>query len=337
MNKELEKIAVVGAGTWGTALALTAAEEGRDVTLWVRSRGEAEVVRETRHGIKTPMGRPLPENVCVTPDWSDVATADLVLVVVPSVAMRSVASQLAEIGLPADVPVVSCTKGIEKDTHLRMSQILKGCLPNPIGVLSGPNHAEDICEGRPSATLIGFDDLQLADAVQRRLATPAFRIYSSTDLVSMELGGAIKNVFAIGAGICEGLGLGDNAKAALVTRGLAEMTRIGLANGGKAETFMGLSGMGDLIVTCFSKHSRNLRVGLAIAAGKSPEQAEADVGMVVEGIPNTLSTYQIARQGNVRTPIVDVMHDILYLGKSPMEALNELMERGLRAERIEDN
>ena len=337
MNRELEKIAVVGAGTWGTALALTAAQEGRSVTLWVRSPGEAEVVRQTRHGIKSPMGRPLPPNVSVTHDWKDVAGADLALVVVPSVAMRSVASQLATIGLPPHVPVVSCTKGIERDTHLRMSQILKASLPNPIGVLSGPNHAEDIFEGRPSATLVGFENLELADAVQRRLATSSFRIYSSTDLVSMELGGAIKNVFAIGAGICEGLGLGDNAKAALVTRGLAEMTRIGLANGGKAETFMGLSGMGDLIVTCFSKNSRNLRVGLAIAAGKSPEQAEADVGMVVEGIPNTLSTYQIARKGNVRTPIVDVMHDILYLGKSPIEALNELMDRGLRAERIEDN
>lgn len=337
MQRELGKTAVIGAGTWGTALALTAAQEGRETTLWVRTPEEAEVIRQTRHGLKSPMGRPLPPHVQITHEWKHVADADLVLVVVPSVAMRDVAAQLAAVGLRRDALVVSCAKGIEKDTHLRMSQILAAALANPVGVLSGPNHAEDICEGRPSATLVGFEHLELADAVQRRLVTPALRIYSSTDLVSMELGGAIKNVFAIGAGICEGLGLGDNAKAALVTRGLAEMTRIGLANGGKAETFMGLSGMGDLIVTCFSKNSRNLRVGLAIAAGKSPGQAEEDVGMVVEGIPNTLSTYQIARKGNVRTPIVDVMHDILYLGKSPTDALGELMDRGLRAERIEDN
>lgn len=336
MEPNIQKIAVLGAGTWGAALALNAAEDGHNVTLWTHTAEEAEVVRRTRHSIKNPSGHPLPPNVEVTSDWAAVRDAHLVLVVVPSVAMRSVASRMGEAGISSESLVVNCSKGIEKDTHRRMSQVLKEYLPNPVGVLSGPNHAEDICEGRPSASLVGFETIEYADAVQKALSTPAFRVYSSTDPVSMELGGAIKNVFALAAGICEGLGLGANAKAALVTRGLAEMTRIGIAEGGKQETFMGLSGMGDLIVTCYSHYSRNLRAGLAIAAGKSPAQAEREMGMVVEGIPNTLSSYQLARRDGVRTPIIDVMYDILYREKSPMVALSELMERGLRSESIED-
>ncbi len=337
MQPCIQKVAVLGAGTWGAALALTASCAGRDVILWTHTDEEAETVRRTRHSVKSSSGRPLPLGVAVTSDMKLLSGADLVLVVVPSMAVRGAARMLANAGLPPDTPVVSCSKGIEKDTHLRMSEILGENLPNPIGVLSGPNHAEDVCEGRPSVSLVGFKCLELADAVQNALSTNVFRIYSSTDLVSMELGGAIKNVFAIAAGICEGLGLGANAKAALVTRGLAEMTRIGIANGGRPETFMGLSGMGDLIATCYSHHSRNLCAGLAIAAGKTPAQAERDAGMVVEGLPNTLSSYQLARRDQVRTPIIDVMYDILYRGKPPIVALNELMDRGLRAERIEDN
>lgn len=334
----LRKTAVIGAGSWGSVLALAASFSGDEVVLWTRSVEQARTLAETRMGMHAACpDHLLPDNVRVTADLRETLDANLVLVVVPSVAMRSVAAMLRDAGLSEKSVVLSCTKGIEKDSLLRMSEILREYLPNTVGVLSGPNHAEDICLGLPSATLVGFEEEEISAAVQRRLASPSFRIYSSSDLVGMELGGSIKNVFAIGAGICDGLGLGDNAKAAMVTRGLAEMTRIGLAYGGKAETFMGLSGMGDLIVTCYSKHSRNLQVGRLVAEGKSVEEAVASLGMVAEGVPNTLSIYQMSRKANARTPIVDVIYGILYEGKYPLCGLQELMDRALCAERIADN
>ena len=232
-----------------------------------------------------------------------------------------------------DAVIVSCTKGIEQGTHKRMTEILQEYLPsNPIGVLSGPNHAEDICLGLPSASLIGFEDPKYADWVQQIFASKTFRVYSATDIIGMQLGGTIKNVFAIGAGLCEGLNLGDNAQAALLTRGLAEMTRIGVASGGRRETFMGLSGVGDLIVTCYSRHSRNQTVGRRLAEGKSLQEILDTLGMVAEGVPNTLSVYEIARKLEVRTPLIDAVYSVLYESKPPMEALAELMTRDPRPE-----
>ncbi len=199
-------------------------------------------------------------------------------------------------------------------------------------MLSGPNHAEDICLGLPSASLIGFEDPKYADWVQQIFASKTFRVYSATDIIGMQLGGTIKNVFAIGAGLCEGLNLGDNAQAALLTRGLAEMTRIGVASGGRRETFMGLSGVGDLIVTCYSRHSRNQTVGRRLAEGKSLQEILDTLGMVAEGVPNTLSVYEIARKLEVRTPLIDAVYSVLYESKPPMEALAELMTRDPRPE-----
>ena len=194
--------------------------------------------------------------------------------------------------------------------------------------------AEDIVLELPSLTLIGFADKEIARAVQHRMSTPYLRVYTTDDVVSMQIGGAIKNVFALASGICAGLGLGDNARAALATRGLAEMTRIGMARGGRMDTFMGLSGMGDLVVTCYSEHSRNLTSGRLIAKGVPVDECQARIGQVVEGIPNTLSTYQLARKLGVRTPITDAMYEILYCGKPARQALDELMTRDLREESL---
>ncbi len=337
MERSFTKTAIIGAGAWGAALALTAASNGGDVVLWTYLEAEADKIRETRLSLCPIKGaKPLPENVLVTSDWADVAGAELVIVVVPSVAMRSVAQSLAAIKLGENAVVMTCTKGIEKDTNLLMSEILASQLDCPVGALSGPNHAEDIVQELPSLTLVGFEDISIATAVQKRMSTPFLRIYTTTDIVSMQLGGAVKNVFALASGIIAGLGLGDNARAALATRGLAEMTRLGIARGGRMDTFMGLSGMGDLVVTCYSEHSRNLSAGRLIAQGVPMEECQKRIGQVVEGIPNTLSTYQLARKLNVRTPITDAMHDILYAGKPARQALHELMGRSLREENVID-
>ncbi|MBR3927130.1 MAG: NAD(P)-dependent glycerol-3-phosphate dehydrogenase [Akkermansia sp.] len=337
MNRTFRKTAVIGGGAWGTALAFTASYNGGEVVLWTYREEEAALIRETRHSLCRVTGaRPLPENVLVTSSWADVAGADLVIVVVPSVVMRSVAQSLAAVGLAEDAVVLSCSKGIEKDTNLLMTEILASELSCPVGALSGPNHAEDIVLELPSLTLVGFEDIEIATAVQHRLNTPFLRIYTTDDVVSMQIGGAIKNVFALASGICAGLGLGDNARAALATRALAEMTRLGLARGGRMETFMGLSGMGDLVVTCYSEHSRNLTAGRMIAQGVPVSECQERIGQVVEGIPNTISSYQLARKLDVRTPLTDAMYDILYNGKPARQALEELMTRDLRAENLKD-
>ena len=335
MQRTFKKTAVIGAGAWGTALAYTAGQGGKETVLWTYLEREADAIRETRKSLVAPMGANLlPDNVQVTSSWADVAGADLVLVVVPSVVMRGVAKSLAEVGLAEDAVVVSCSKGIEKDTNFVMSEILGEVLNCPVGALSGPNHAEDIVLGLPSLTLIGFDDIEIAKAVQQHLNTPFLRIYTTTDVVGMQLGGAMKNVFALAGGICAGMGLGDNARAALATRALAEMTRMGMARGGRMETFMGLSGMGDLVVTCYSEHSRNLTAGRLIADGVPTEECQKRIGQVVEGIPNTLSVYQLAHKLGVRAPLTDAMYDILYGGKPARCALDELMARVLREESV---
>ena len=337
METRFKKTAVIGSGAWGTALALTASDSGEEVVLWTHREEEAQKIRSTRTSLcQVEGGKCLPENVLVSSDWADVAGANLVIVVVPSVAMRSVADSLMKVGLADDAAILTCSKGIEKDTLMLMSEILSERMPYPVGVLSGPNHAEDIMIGHPSLTLVGFEDISIANEVQQRLSTPYLRVYSCDDVVSMQLGGAIKNVYALACGICSGLGLGDNARAALATRGLAEMTRIGIARGGRMETCMGLSGMGDLVVTCYSDHSRNLRAGRLFAKGLSIEECQAEIGQVVEGIPNTLSVYQLARKLDVRTPIIDAIYAVLYEGVPPTQALDELMNRGLREENVTD-
>jgi len=257
----------------------------------------------------------------------------LIIFAVPTAGIRSEAEKLAALGLSADTPLLSCAKGIERNTGERLSQILRDVFPtNPVGVLTGPNHAEEIAENLVTCAVVASDDLQLAESLQELFTLPYFRVYTSEDVAGVELGGAVKNVYAIAAGMAHGLGLGDNAVAALVTRALAEMTRLGVALGGHQETFAGLSGVGDLIVTCFSEHSRNHRVGLAIGTGKSLEEAVAALGMVAEGVPTALSIHEAARKAGVRTPIIDAVYAILYQGKPASVAMRELLDRNPRPE-----
>lgn len=332
--KDARKISIIGAGTWGTALSMVAGASGKEVVLWTPVAEQAEELATTRRNkILGDCCQPLAENIHPTSDLAQAMDSELMLVVVPSVAMRSVAQRLKDAGISDSTVLVSCTKGIENGTHKRMTEILQEYLPeNKIGALSGPNHAEDVCLGLPSATLVGFDDYQYADWVQKTISTRKFRVYTSADVAGMQLGGTIKNVFAIGAGLCSGLHLGDNALAALVTRGLAEMTRIGVEYGGKAETFMGMSGVGDLVVTCYSSHSRNQRVGMSLGEGNSLQQALDAIHMVAEGVPNTLSAYEMARETGVRTPLIDAVYSVLYESKPPLDALSELMSRDPRSE-----
>jgi len=325
--------AILGAGSLGTALAKLLGPKLESILL---VSIEQECVDGINRDHRNPKYLPdisLTENVRATGDHREVLAMPLVIFAVPSSAVRSEAKKLAALGLPVETPLLTCTKGIERDTGERMSEILREVFPhNPIGVLTGPNHAEEIARDLVTCAVVASESTPLAEALQELFTLPHFRVYTSDDIAGVELGGAVKNVYAIAAGMAHGLGLGDNAVAALVTRALAEMTRLGTALGGNKDTFSGLSGVGDLIVTCFSEHSRNHRVGLALGKGQTLEEAVASLGMVAEGVPNTLSIHDAARKAGVRTPIIDAMYSILYQNKPALEAMRELLERDPRPE-----
>lgn len=329
----MKTVAVLGAGSWGTALAFTAAQKCDHVLLWGRDEKAAAEINRHHANHRYLPDVSLPPCIRATTVLSDVKDADLVMAVVPSRAFRGVCEALAGIGLKENAILLSCTKGIEKETGMRMTEILHQLLPrNPTAVLSGPNHAEEICRRLAAAAVIGSTDEIAAQRLQQFFTLSWFRSYTSDDVIGIEWGGAVKNVFAIAAGISEGLGLGDNARAALVTRGLAEMTRLGMAAGGRFETFQGLSGVGDLIVTCYSSHSRNNRAGNLLGKGQRLEDIVASMKMVAEGIPNTESIYLAARRFGVRTPIIDQVYAILYQHKPCEAALTELLSRDPRPE-----
>lgn len=325
--------AILGTGSFGMALAKLLAPKLESILLIGR---DEEIVKAINRDHQNPHYLSeilLPDHVMASTRPQDALKHALVIFAVPTSATREMARALAAAGLAPEVTILSCAKGIEKSTGDRMSQVLREVFPlNPIAVLSGPNHAEEIAAGMATCAVIGSDDHGLAVSLQELFTMPHFRSYTSDDLAGIEFGGAVKNVYAIAAGMAHGLGLGDNAVAALVTRALAEMTRLGTALGGRLETFSGLSGVGDLIVTCFSEHSRNHRVGLALGSGKTLEQAVASLGMVAEGVPNTLSIHEAARRVDVRTPIIDAVFSILYEGKSAPLAMKELLTRDPRPE-----
>ena len=324
---------VMGSGSWGTALAVFLAHKCPQVHLVGRNQELADTINWKHCNSRYLPKSTLPQNLLATTDTSIVSQADLLLFVVPTSATRETAEKLAALHVPSDAVLVSCSKGIELATGKRMSEIIGDSFPkNPIAVLSGPNHAEEIAEGLPAAATIGCSDTNIGQALQDIFSTDRFRSYTNQDVAGIELGGAIKNVFAIAAGVTMGLKLGDNAISALVTRSLAEMTRLGSALGGQAETFAGLSGLGDLIATCFSVHSRNHKVGLALGHGKSLEEAVNELGMVAEGVPNTRSIYQAARRVDVRTPILDSVYAVLYENVPPAEALDRLFRQPPRQE-----
>jgi glycerol-3-phosphate dehydrogenase (NAD(P)+) len=327
---------IIGAGSWGTALAALWAKDGRPIVLWGNNPDRIARVDETRENFDYLPGVPLPENVRATHALGDCKDADLIVFVTPSTALRDIAGRVRDAGVrESGTLVLSCTKGIEHGSGMRMSEVLSEVLPpNPIAVLSGPNLAVEVVRGLPTATVIGSTNENYAMELQRFLGSEHFRIYTSDDVVSIELGGALKNVFAIAAGVSDGLGLGDNSKAALITRALAELLRLGKRMGGNERTFYGLSGVGDLIATCFSKHSRNRRVGERLGRAETLAQVQADMKMVAEGVPTAKSAFECARRFDVETPIIDQIYAILYKEKPLLLAMQELLGRNPKAERL---
>ena len=329
------KITVVGSGGWGTALALVLEENGHDVTLWSHRPEKAEELQRTR---ENPMlkGIPLPEGLHLTADLSQAGNSDVVVIVTPSFAVRETAAQLCGIIRPGTV-IVSASKGIEKESSLRLSQIIEEELKGtcPVVVLSGPSHAEEVGRHIPTGVVAAADQLEHAQLVQDLFMNSRFRVYTSDDKTGTEICAALKNVIALCAGCCDGMGCGDNTKALLMTRGLAEMARLGVALGGRKETFTGLAGVGDLIVTCCSMHSRNRRCGILIGQGKRVEEAICEVGAVVEGYYAAANARTLARRVGVEMPIAQAAYEVLYEGRDPHAVIVDLMGRAKRSEHDE--
>ena len=330
----IESATILGAGSWGTALTALMAERGLRVQFWGRDTQLMNEMATTRRNARYLDSVVIPDNVTITSDLAALEPSDLLIFVVPSRGIHDIARQAAAASLGNHQPrVLSCTKGIELNSGLRMSEILAESFPHcGVAALSGPNHAEEIANKQATAAVVASTDPEIAREVQECFRLPWFRCYTSEDIVGVEWAGAMKNPYAIAAGIAEGLQLGDNAIAALVTRALAEMVRLGTAKGGRTETFYGLSGVGDLVATCYSAHSRNHRLGLALGRGQTLDQYSAATSMVAEGVPNTQSLHQCAQQAGVRTPLLDAVYAILYQGKAPHHALRELLGREPRAE-----
>ncbi len=332
---KIDKTAILGAGSWGTALAWLWGKDGRQISLWGNNPERVERMQQTRENSDYLPTLKIPNSVNITHELHDCADADLIVFVTPSTALRGIVMRLQGVVDSAQAVLLSCTKGIEHGTGMRMTQILGEIFPkHRLAVLSGPNLAAEVVRNLPTATVIGCRDPECAANLQTFLGSSRFRIYTSEEITSIELGGALKNVFAIAAGASDGLGLGDNTKAALVTRSLAEMIRLGTAMGGSFKTFYGLSGSGDLIATCFSKHSRNRRVGEHLGRGETLQQITSSMQMVAEGIPTTKSAYECARRLSVDTPIIDQVYSLLYERKAPIQAMQELLERDQKAEQI---
>ena len=322
------RIQIVGGGSWGLALARLLALNDHTVRLWCRAEDNPDRLRETRENTAFLPGVLLPESIEVRESVD--AEADLAVLAVPSHAMRTVAR--THRFSPRTIRV-NVAKGIENGTLRRMSEVIEEAAPGgPVVTLSGPSHAEEVARDLPASVVAAGHDSAVTKEVQAAFLRPVFRVYTSTDLTGVELGGALKNVAAIAAGACDGLGLGDNAKAALITRSLAEITRVGVACGADPLTFSGLSGMGDLIVTCASRHSRNRHVGEAIAQGQRLEQILGATAMVAEGVRTTQSACALAKQCAVEMPIAEAVHAVLFDGMRPQEAIESLMTREARPE-----
>lgn len=329
----MKRVVVIGGGSFGTAMAATLVRRGVEVTLWARNEAVVEEINSSGTNLGYLPGIRLPQGFHATTDLAVSAEAELLMLAVPSQQFRSVCEQLRQIPLREGVILLSGTKGIEKSTGKRMTEILAEMLPeHGRGVLSGPAHAEEISRKMPTAVVVGSENEEVVVKLQEVFTLPWFRSYTSADVLGIEIGGTFKNVAAIGGGIVEGLGLGDNAKAGLVTRCLAEMVRIGVAKGAHPETFMGLSGVGDLMATCFSNHSRNTRVGRMLGLGKSLLEIRESSKMVAEGVPNIESVYEFARRYGIRTPVTDVLYEVIQERLHPAEAARQLLTRSPRPE-----
>ncbi len=327
-------LGILGAGSWGTALAIALAPRFESVQLWARDPERAQAMAQSRENQRYLPGFLLPGNVNITAQSREaVANASIVLSVVPSHYLRNVLAPL-RYDLAPGTTLVSATKGIEEGTLFRMSEVLEEALApeGPIAVLSGPTFAKEIAAGEPAAVVVASRNLATAEKIQRAFSTPALRLYASDDVTGVELGAALKNVIAIGAGICRGLGLGSNSVAALVTRGLAEITRLAIAMGARPQTLSGLAGLGDLVLTATGDLSRNRFVGVCLGEGQSLLQILSRMTMVAEGVTTSHAAYQLGLRHAVDLPIIGKMYEVLYQAKDPRLAIRELMERPLTTE-----
>ena len=328
----MSKIGVIGSGTWGTALAVLLTGNGHEVELWSAVPAEVEALTATRR--HPNLGdTPIPEKIRVTGDLEQaMKDKELLVLSVPSVYVRETAHRMAPFLKEGQV-ITNVAKGIEDTTLKNLSEIIEEELPAArFTVLSGPSHAEEVSRGLPTTCVAGAHRRQDAELVQNLFMSPVFRVYTSPDMLGIELGGALKNVIALAAGIADGLGCGDNTKAALITRGIAEITRLGTAMGGSPETFSGLTGIGDLIVTCASMHSRNRRAGILIGKGYTMDEAMKEVKMVVEGVYSARAARALSKKYQVSMPIVEQVNEVLFDGKPAKDALYDLMLRDRRAE-----
>lgn len=328
----MTEIGIIGAGTWGTALALLLHNNGHKVTLWSAFEEDAANLRDTRQHPHLP-GITLPGDMVFTASMEEAVEGKALLVLsVPSIYVRSTARRMAPYVTRGQL-IVNVAKGIEESTLFTLSQVVEEELAGArVAVLSGPSHAEEVSRGIPTTCVAGAGREEEARKVQSIFMSPVFRVYTSPDALGIELGGSLKNVIALAAGIADGLGYGDNTKAALITRGIHEICRLGMKMGGAFETFSGLSGMGDLIVTCASVHSRNRRAGILIGQGYSVKEAMDEVNMVVEGVHSARAAWKLAEKYQVEMPIVEQVNQVLFAGKSPKEAVAELMMRDRTSE-----
>ncbi len=323
----MTKINIIGSGSWGTAIAVMLAGKGYDVLLWSYLKEESEALLKYRENKPFLPGIKIPENVKFTSEISECGEADLIITAVPSHAMRQTAKKLAPYVKSGQL-ILNISKGLEEGTHYTISQVLSEELPEcEIAVMSGPSHAEEVSRGIPTTNVVAARSEEIANKIQDIMMNPGFRIYTNPDMLGVELGGSLKNVIALCAGVLDGLGLGDNTKAALMTRGIVEISRLGVALGARPETFNGLSGIGDLIVTCTSMHSRNRRAGILIGQGMSCEQATAEVKMVVEGVKTCRAAKELADKVGVEMPIVNEAYKVLFQNMPLSETIPNLMSR----------
>ena len=331
----MAKISVIGSGGWGIALTILLHKNGHDLTIWSFDKKEAEELKKTRQNKTKLPNILLPEDIKVTDDLREaVDNKDILILAVPSKAIRSVSKSLKNI-IKDNQIVVNVAKGLEEDTLETMTDIIEEELKdkNPkVAVLSGPSHAEEVGRGIPTTCVVSAHNKELTLYLQNIFMNPSFRVYTSPDMLGIEIGGALKNVIALAAGIADGLNYGDNTKAALITRGIKEISALGVAMGGEQSTFYGLTGLGDLIVTCASMHSRNRRAGILLGQGKTLDEAIKEVNMVVEGVYSAKSALMAAKKYNVEIPIIEQVNAVLFENKNAAEAVNELMIRDKKLE-----
>lgn len=327
----MKNIAIIGSGTWGVALAIHLSKKGNKIKIWSFSEEEANTLNTERKCKFLPEAV-IDENItCYTDMKTVIDGSDIILHVTPSKFVRETIKKYEK--YVTNQPVIMCSKGFEADTLCTLSQVIEQEMPNvKYGIFSGPSHAEEVSLGIPTAIVIASKDVEIQDMVQQLFMNEKMRVYTSDDVTGVELGGALKNIIAFCAGIATEINLGDNTFAALVSRGLVELTRLGMAMGGKHDTFYGLSGLGDLIVTCMSEHSRNRRAGRLIGKGYTIEEAKKEIGMVIESIDNIEVAYKLSKKYNIEMPIVNAVYDILYNGLEPSKAVTLLMTRDKKSE-----